>query len=482
VGIAAAPMGSIFRYPGGKTRPGVRRWILAHRPADVREYREPFVGGGGVFFALNAGPAVWLNDLNPGLVAVYQALRDGPAEFIARCRAVPPAAAADPVCEAGPRGGQRVNARLKAVFDTVAFDENADPAFRYYFVNRTVFGGRVNYDIPSRLYFSNPEGWNVVGTDALDRAAAKLAGCKVTCGDFAPLLSEPGDGVWVYCDPPYVVNTNLSRTSQLYQHGFTEDDHRRFAAAVRASPHKVAVSYDDDPDGFVRSLFPAADGFRIVENSWQYVGTTNEEKATGRELLILNYDLPRTALNLFDVGADEDGGDLSGGEVGELEQLEAAVDRCRKSFVDAGLALQVIRDRRLYRSDYKTFEAYCTGRWGMNRDYANKLVRAAEVTSEMDSIVSKRPEVESQARELTRLDCPDDRLAAWRAAVEEAGERAVTAKLVKKHVAALLPPREVPPPDWRRALTRAWATVPEGERGAALDFLTSLAAEEVAHV
>ena len=103
---------------------------------------------------------------------------------------------------AGPHGGKPVNARLKAVFDRLKVSPAADPALRCYFLDRTGFGGPVNYALPSRLQFTNTEGWNVVAGDALERAAALLKGVPLTCGDFAPLLAEPGPDVWAYCDPP----------------------------------------------------------------------------------------------------------------------------------------------------------------------------------------------------------------------------------------------------------------------------------------
>ncbi|VTT97607.1 modification methylase : D12 class N6 adenine-specific DNA methyltransferase OS=Caldicellulosiruptor hydrothermalis (strain DSM 18901 / VKM B-2411 / 108) GN=Calhy_0409 PE=4 SV=1: MethyltransfD12 [Gemmataceae bacterium] len=170
------------------------------------------------------------------------------------------------------------------MFDRLAADPTADPAVRYYFLNRCGFGGRVNYALPSRLRFTNAEGWNVVAGDALERAAALLNDVRVTCGDFAPLLDEPGSDVWAYCDPPYLVNDALPPSCRLYRHAFTEADHRRFAAAAGASPHRVAVSYGDDPAGFARSLFP---GWRVAELELNYGGTTGA-RAAGRELLFLN--------------------------------------------------------------------------------------------------------------------------------------------------------------------------------------------------
>jgi DNA adenine methylase len=268
---------SIFRYPGGKSRRNVRDWIFSYAPA-YREYREPFVGGGGIFFDINRLHNRWINDKDENLIAVYQALKDKPEEFIDKCRSVATYSSGD-------------GEHLKAAFDQIAFNENEDKAFRFFFVNRTVWGGRVNYQYKSRVYFSNPEGWSNNITYRLHTAATYLQDVRITCGDYEVLLSEPGENVWVYCDPPYV--KPFKGTSSLYRHDFNHQDHERFAEAVRRSTHKVAVSYEDDPEGTVRSLFK---GFDIRETEWTYSGTGTNEKRRGKELLILNYG-PQAASN-----------------------------------------------------------------------------------------------------------------------------------------------------------------------------------------
>jgi DNA adenine methylase len=279
---------SPFRYPGGKD--GVVDILRHYRPMNVKELREPFCGGGSFAFETRfVFERIWLNDIHPGLISVYEALRDRPDEFIRKCRDIPPARPDDPMTGRGVRGGAPKNARLSAMFDELKLNEECDQALRYFFINRTVHNGRVNYSIPSRLYFSNPAGWNITVTDALEKAAATLQGVRLTCGDYSALLEEPGEDVFIYCDSPYVVNSNLSRTARLYQHNFTANDHCRFADAVRNCKHKVMVSYDDDQDGVVRKLFPASD-YWIEELEWAYAGTTSAEKKIGRELLIMNYE------------------------------------------------------------------------------------------------------------------------------------------------------------------------------------------------
>jgi len=40
-----------------------------------------------------------------------------------------------------------------------------------------------------------------------------------------------------------------------------------------------------------------------------------------------------------------------------------------------------IRDNRLYRSDYATFEEYCRERWGWSRSYIHRQIAAAEISN-----------------------------------------------------------------------------------------------------
>ncbi|MFF7190572.1 hypothetical protein ACFZAR_36380 [Streptomyces sp. NPDC008222] len=66
---------------------------------------------------------------------------------------------------------------------------------------------------------------------------------------------------------------------------------------------------------------------------------------------------------------------LIGEEQDSLAQCEAAVETLKGAFWAAGKALQIIRDARLYRQDYGTFDDYCWDRWDMNRQNADKLIR-----------------------------------------------------------------------------------------------------------
>ena len=95
---------------------------------------------------------------------------------------------------------------------------------------------------------------------------------------------------------------------------------------------------------------------------------------------------------------------LTGTEARRLETLEAAIRKGQKTFVDIGTALATIRDERLYRSEFTTFQDYCTERWGLGRQWAIQLINAASVVKSLPENVSNCVQTESQARELSKVE------------------------------------------------------------------------------
>ena len=64
-------------------------------------------------------------------------------------------------------------------------------------------------------------------------------------------------------------------------------------------------------------------------------------------------------------------------EKAELDTLEGIISREMGSFIAVGKALLTIRDRRLYREEFNTFNEYCKEKWGMSKDYAHRLIRGS---------------------------------------------------------------------------------------------------------
>lgn len=132
-------------------------------------------------------------------------------------------------------------------------------------------------------------------------------------------------------------------------------------------------------------------------------------------------------------------GPLTSQEHQNLTVCETALNVLRVAFAQAGKALQTIRDARLYREEFSTFEDYCEVKWQMSRQQAYRLIQAwpvAEAVSPIGDTVN-----EGQVRELVPIATRHGRDAAvtvYRAVAEIEGVN-VTAAILKRAVAALPP-------------------------------------------
>jgi len=118
-------------------------------------------------------------------------------------------------------------------------------------------------------------------------------------------------------------------------------------------------------------------------------------------------------------------------ERSRLYQLEETIRQGLNTFVDVGNALLEIRDKRLYRQEYSTFEEYCREQWNMARRTAYQLIDAAEVVENVRNCAQILPTNESQARPLTSLE-PDEQVEAWKRVITSTPEGKITAAIVLK--------------------------------------------------
>lgn len=95
------------------------------------------------------------------------------------------------------------------------------------------------------------------------------------------------------------------------------------------------------------------------------------------------------------------------------DELEAVIERGLQTFVEVGNAIREIRDSRLYKDEYGTFEEYCRERWGWARSRAYQMIEAADTAG----IVSTTVDIPSErhARELAPLakDDPEAARELW---------------------------------------------------------------------
>ncbi|MBD2730403.1 hypothetical protein H6G96_29830 [Nostoc sp. FACHB-892] len=131
-------------------------------------------------------------------------------------------------------------------------------------------------------------------------------------------------------------------------------------------------------------------------------------------------------------------------------QLERRVER---AFLEAGQALMELRDRRLYRSTHRTFEEYCRERFGYSRDAAYLKISATVVYENLQKFLPTigrqipMPTNERQLRFLAKAELePTVQADVWQQAVEQAGNKIPSGRIVKDVVDRMRESTKVPNP------------------------------------
>ncbi len=295
-----------LKWAGGKTqllREFSKRFPPGLKSGKIKNYIEPFVGGGAVFFYLNqrfSFEHCTICDANEELILTYRVIKRSVKKLIGELEAL----------EAGylSKNNQRREAFYYSVRDS--FNRNK-PAINYerysgdwieraaqiIFLNRTCYNGlfRVNrkgqFNVPFGRY-ANPE---ILYEDNLKDVATLLKTTRILSGDFTQCRGIVDKKTFMYLDPPYrPLNGTASFTSYSKQ-GFSDRDQARLADFFRkldATGAKLMLSNSDprneDPsDTFLEDLFA---GYRIERvPAKRIINCNGARRGAINELVITNY-------------------------------------------------------------------------------------------------------------------------------------------------------------------------------------------------
>lgn len=260
-----------LKWAGGK------RWFVYQHgaifPKHYRRYFEPFLGGGAVFFYLQPHDAV-LNDLNPDLIAAYQAIKDN---WVGLKKSLAFHQRAHDVSEDHYYATRAKNPK-----------KLVPRASRMIYLNRTCFNGI--YRVNKSGEFNVPRGSKdavLMETDDFKTLSKLLSRTELRLGDFERIIDEAGEDDLIFADPPYTVRHNLNGFIKYNEVLFSWADQERLALALkRAAARGAKIVATNANHHSVRALYSSWDFLTRSVSRFSQISADGASRRRFEEIII----------------------------------------------------------------------------------------------------------------------------------------------------------------------------------------------------
>ena len=268
-----------LRYPGGKSRAVPK--LLQYFPNlyKVREFREPFLGGGSVAIEITKRYPhiqVWVNDLYEPLYNFWKELQHNGQDLQLAIQAEK---------EKYPdrETARQLFNKMKVVVNDKS-KTNFERAIAFYIVNKCSFSGLTESSSFSAQ--ASESNFSVRGIQKLEQYSELIENWKITNLSYEDLLTN-WNGTFIYLDPPYDIKDNLYGKKGSMHKGF---DHDKFAEDCDMHAAHMLISYNSSQ--LVKDRFKE---WTVGEFAHTYtmrsVGCYNTDQASRKELVLKNYEV-----------------------------------------------------------------------------------------------------------------------------------------------------------------------------------------------
>lgn len=306
------PVKPVISYPGAK----FKAWYLIKPliPRDIKDWREPFFGGGSVSLLIASDPEFSLDrmivgDIAPEVWAFWQGCKEAGPEVVKKAKEIftkwcptqleiqdmdTHDPSYDKMYEQSIEEGRKFWEWSQQV-DCLAMDL-VERAARMVLVNRVSFSGMGDAGSLSKDRFSK---FRFHQLDRITEAQPLLKKMEIKNCSFEETMADVDkDKTFIFLDPPYLnqEKSGLYGKDGETHHGFP---HRHFAEFTKSMKCRWLVTYDDSIN--VRRLFRGC-YLKPFKIPYTMAISNSENALDGEELFIANYDIrDKTDESLIDL-------------------------------------------------------------------------------------------------------------------------------------------------------------------------------------
>lgn len=295
-----------LKWVGGKTQ--IIEEVLSHFPNEMKNYHEPFLGGGSVLLGLlsyiklgkiKVYGNIYASDLNSNLISLYKNIQSQPMELINEVNKLVEQSSSIKSNEVKRNASNLEEALtsqesyyywIRSRFNALTNEERTTPiaSAMLLYMNKTCFRG---------IYREGPKGFNVpygnykkptILEEAYILSVSELIQNVIfTNSSFEDSLSKVVEGDFVYLDPPYAPETNKSFVSYTAD-GFNLDNHQSLFNICNTMNHKgIKFVMSNANVSLVKDAFPEPIYKTKVITCRRAINSKNPESTT-KEVLITN--------------------------------------------------------------------------------------------------------------------------------------------------------------------------------------------------
>ena len=300
----------LLKWVGGKTQ--IIDDIMSLFPTKMKNYHEPFIGGGSVLIGLltyiNAGKIkltgkIYASDLNSNLIGFYKNIQMHPDTVIAECKIL--------VSEYSNIAGTEVNRKasnieeastsqesyyfwVRSLFNTLSKEEKTTPraSAMLLFMNKTCFRG-VYREGPNgfNVPFGNYKNPSIIDEEHIMKISRLIKNVVFTAESYAeslaPAQTRVKKGDFIYLDPPYAPESGTSFVGYTND-GFNIDNHNAlFKMCNEITEKGVKILMSNADVKLVKDAFPAPKYNTQIISCRRAIHSKEPDKRTN-EVLITN--------------------------------------------------------------------------------------------------------------------------------------------------------------------------------------------------
>ena len=250
-------------------------------PHKFRNYYEPFIGSGAVFFYVKSKlkpNKVILSDTNEELINCFVIVRDKPSELV------------ESLLNHRKKHSKEYYYAVRSIESNRL--DSVDRAARLIYLNKTCFNGlyRVNSKGQFNVPFGDYESPSIFDRNTLFQASQLLRGVHLQVMSFEKILDFAGKDDFVYFDPPYIPLSKTSSFTRYSKSDFSMKEQKQLSEVFEALHSRGCfVMLSNSDHALTRELYRDYKKNTVVVRAKRMINSVGSKRGAIDELIVTSY-------------------------------------------------------------------------------------------------------------------------------------------------------------------------------------------------